>query len=66
MTTYMYKGDDVLSVSESVMALIIEMGAIEYADNSDIDLSSFDRHSDNIKYDLKITVTKLRRKKNNE
>ena len=65
MTTYIYKGDDLLAVDESVMNLLIEMGAIEYADNSNRGIS-VDVRSDSVKYDLKIVVTKTRRRKNNE
>ena len=62
MTTYIYKGCDLLAVDESVMNLLIKMGAIEYADNSNIGIG-VEPHSDSIKYDLKITVTKTRRNK---
>lgn len=65
MTTYIYKGDDLLTIDESVMNLLIEMGAIEYADNSNRGIG-VDVRSDSVKYDLKITITKTRRRKNNE
>ncbi len=65
MTTYIHKGYDLLAVDESVMNLLIEMGAIEYADNSNRGIAVEPR-SDSVKYDLKITVTKTRRRKNDE
>lgn len=61
MTTYIHKGDDLLTVDESVMSLLIEMGAIEYADNSNRSIG-VEIRGDSVKYDLKITVTKTRRK----
>lgn len=64
-TTYIYKGDDLLAVDESVMSLLIEMGAIEYADHSNRGIGILDVQGDSVKYDLKITVTKTRRKTNN-
>lgn len=61
MTTYIHKGDDLLAVDESVISLLIEMGAIEYADNSNRGIG-VEIHADSVKYDLKITVTKTRGK----
>lgn len=61
MTVYINKGDDLLAVEESIMSKIIEMGAIEYADNSNRSIG-VEIRGDRIKYDLKITVTKTRRR----
>lgn len=61
MTTYIHKGDDLLAVDESVMSLLVEMGVIEYADNSNRGIG-VEIRGDSVKYDLKITVTKTRRK----
>lgn len=52
------KGDDLLSIEESVVNKLIEMDAIDFADRSECR-----DKADSIKCDIKITLTKKMREK---
>lgn len=53
------KGDDLLTVEESVVNKLVEMDAIDFADRCECR-----DKSDSVKCDIKITLTKMRKKGN--
>ena len=60
VTIEIRKGDDLLSVEELVMNKLIEMDAVAFADRSECR-----DKSDSVKYDIKITLTKMRKGERN-
>lgn len=58
VTIEIRKGNDLLSVEESVVNKLIEMDAIDFADRCECR-----DKSDSVKYDIKITFTKMRKEK---